>query len=523
MFSEKIHRNIFLIGLCCLAFGIMLGSSPTSVAQVLLLTNWLLEADFKRKFTQLKKNKLFWALSAVFFIHVVGLFYTENFSNGINDLRTKLPLLFTPLIFFSTKPPLKNEYYALLYAFLVGCFFNTAWSLFYSHFIHSHELLRDASRFMSHIRLGLFLNLAISCCIYFLIISKSTIKKIIFLVLGFYFIFVLYALGIASGIFNFLVLSFFASSYLIYKQKTSIKLTSLVIFIGTFFLIFNYILKIKNAQLSLNKSKNNTILVKNISGNLYSHYTNSGQKENGNYVQINIQFKELKKAWQHEFPEDSFSYGKNATNINRYEVLIRYLASKGLNKDSAGFSKLNTIDKLNIKKNITNYLYQNWSHLHKRIYELVNEYDEFINNRSINGHSLSMRLYFLKAAFILIKNNFLFGVGSGDLQNQLDKTYVDSKSPLVKEWYKHPHNQFVTIFVTLGLMGFLIFSFSILYPLITLKNYFPILFWPFFILAMGSFILDDTLETQAGISFYAIYNTLFMSIAMFKKQQNLEG
>ena len=78
MFTTKTHNFIYLFALCNLFFGIMLGSSPTSVAQVLLLANWLLEGDLVRKWQQLKQNILFWILCSVFFIHLLGMFYSQD-------------------------------------------------------------------------------------------------------------------------------------------------------------------------------------------------------------------------------------------------------------------------------------------------------------------------------------------------------------------------------------------------------------------------------------------------------------
>lgn len=522
MFSEKIHRNIFLFGLMALAFGMMVGSSPTSVAQVLLFTNWLLEADFKRKWQQLKANKLFWVLISIYLVHLIGLFYTQNMFDGINDVRTKIPLLLTPLVFFTAKPLSKKQYQSVLISFLIGCFINVTWCLIYSFLIHHNELIRDGSRFMSHIRLGLFINLAIATCFYLLTQQKLMWQKIILVLLDIYFVYVLYKLGLATGLINFFILGFIALMFLIYKQKLIVKLISVSFLCLCFVFIGNYFLKIKDAQLQVNMQLNNFRLNKTLSGNKYIHFEKEGQKENGNYVLINIQLEELRDEWKKQCPSDSFNYWPHQHNIKRYEVLVRYLASKGLNKDSAGVSQLSSEDKKNIQHNITNYQFTKWSYLHKRVYELVNEYDEFKESRNVNGHSLTMRLYYWKAATQLIKNNLLFGVGTGDVQNALNEEYISSDSPLTKDWYRRPHNQFLTMWVSLGIVGFLIFLTTLLYPIISLKKNLPVLFWPFFILTILSFLTEDTLETQAGISFYAIFNTLFISVGYFKKQQILE-
>ena len=520
MFAEKIHRNLFLFGVCSLAFGMMMGTVPTSVPQFILLGNWLIEGDFNRKWKQLKSNKIFWVIISVFLIHVLGLLYSQDLNAGINDLRIKLPILFLALLFFSSKPLNEIEFKLALYCFLIGSFTNTLWCLVYNFILHANEVARNASRFMSHIRLGLYLNVTIAVCFYFVLESKKFFSKFLFAALVFYFIFSLYALGLASGIVNLLIVSLFSLIVYLFKQKTYIKIISLVVILAGAFFAYNFLSSIFNYQLTTQNTENNTPHKFSTTGNIYLNYNSFTQKENGNYVFINIQPTELKAQWQLRFPTDSFCYMPNPHNINRYNVLLRYMASKRLNKDSLGLTKLNAEDIKNIKNNVTNYLYPTWSFLHKRIYEFVWEYDEFVNERNINGHSLTMRLYFWKAASTIIKKNILFGVGTGDVQSELNKTYVETDSPLNKEWYKRPHNQFLTITVALGITGLVIFLISFLYPVINLKKQLHVLFWPYFLVLISSFVLEDTLETQAGLSFYACIYILFISQAYFKKQQN---
>ena len=336
--------------------------------------------------------------------------------------------------------------------------------------------------------------------------------KVVFYFLILYYAFALYALGLASGIFTLFLLSIIFVMIVVLKQKLIFKGIAVLALIGSVFFITNYIKNIYNFQFKLNATAVNVPVHSN--KNYWDTVINY-QKENGNLVFININEFELKQQWKKRFSTDSFDYNTRH-NINRYYVLLRYLASKGLTKDSVGLSKLLPQDFNNIKDNITNYLYPNWGNLHKRIYELVNEYDEFKNNRSINGHSLTMRLYFWQAAFTVIKNNPLIGVGTGDVQKQLNETYINTKSPLSKEWYKRPHNQFITITVALGIFGLLIFVFSIIYPVLKLRKQLIVLYFPFLIILISSFMLEDTLESQAGLSFFVVFNTLFISLAYNK-------
>lgn len=519
MFSERIHRNLFLFGACSLAFGMMVGTVPTSVPQFILLGNWLLEMNFKNKWQQLRANKLFWVLASVFLIHAFGLIYTSDLNAGWNDVRTKMPLLFLPVIFFTTRPPSLKEFHLILYCFLLGCIVNISWCYNYSFILHKNDTVRSASRFMSHIRLGLYLNVAIASCVYFIFLHASYLRKYLFAILILFFLFGMYALGLASGIFNFFILFFIATIYVIMKQRLKIKLLSIVLLLGAIYAMCYYVAEVYHSQVNVNENNYNQLQSKNSRGRMYAHIDSAnGQKENGNYVFINVQYDELRTQWNRRCPADSFSY-QPQINLRRFDVLLRYLASKSLTKDSIGVWALQDEDLTNIKNNINNYLIPQWSYLHKRVYEITFEYEELVNNRDINGHSLTMRPYFWKAALLIVKSNPIIGIGTGDVQEELNSMYLKSNSPLKKDWYKRPHNQFLTIAVALGFIGLSIFLFSLIWPLITLKKQIHILFYPFFILAVISFLLEDTLESQAGLTFFAFFNTLFLSMAWFQKHK----
>lgn len=500
-----------------------MGTVPTSVPEIFLGANWLLEMDFKRKWSQVKYSKIFWIVISIFIIHFPCLIYTENLDLGLTDIKIKWPIFSMALILFTSKPLSLKELQTILICFLMGCLTNTAWCLTYTYILHSAEHIRNVSRYMSHIRLGLYLNVAIFTSIYlsykFVYLTPNNYRdKILFGLIAVYLTFVLIILGLVSGLIIFLILSFLTLVVLIYRQNSRVKLISYGL-IGLCLVSFIFYLNnVRIAQLVVNNSENNKVQKQNSVGRTYIHFDTLGQRENGNYVLINIQLDELQREWKRQVPADSFNFEKQH-NLNRYEILTRYLASKGLNKDSVGISKLSPQDKINIQKNITNYLYADWGYLQKRTYELLNEYTEYSNNRQVNGHSLTMRLYFWKASLQAISNNFWFGVGTGDVQEVLDKTYIETQSPLKKEWYKRPHNQFLTVFLSVGIFGFLIFLLSVFYPVFYLRKELDFLFWVFFLVLVYSFLFEDTLETQAGSTFYAFFYCLFISQAWFRKKQ----
>ncbi|MCE3227344.1 MAG: Lipid core - O-antigen ligase [Bacteroidetes bacterium] len=458
-------------------------------------------------------------MTSLLFIHVIGMAWTSNANEGIQDLKTKMTLLLLPMVFFTTAPLSKKEFHILLYCFLLGSFVNVTWCYIYSFVLHKNEVARSASRFMSHIRLGLYLNVAISACVYFIWYHKELLRRGLFLILILVFLFGMYALGLASGFVNFFILCFLAGVYLIFRQSFKIKIVLiLVLGVGIYF-VSNYVIGVYNSQIAPKQTAYNTLQEKNKFGVPYFHLDTLGQKENGNYVHRNLDLIGLGKQWNKRCPEDTFSYDPQV-NLNRFEILIRYLSSKELTKDSVGVWQLTEEDLRKIKNNKVNYLTDKWSYLHKRVYEIVYEIDEAWNGRDINGHSLSMRPYFWKAALHIVKNNSIIGVGTGDVQTEMNKAYVETNSPLSKKWYKRPHNQFLTITVALGFIGLIVFLVSLFWPVFRLRKYFHVLFWPFFYLAISSFLLEDTLESQAGLTFFNYFNSLFIALAWFSFSQN---
>ncbi|MGZ3885603.1 MAG: hypothetical protein ACXVPD_16455, partial [Bacteroidia bacterium] len=57
---------------------------------------------------------------------------------------------------------------------------------------------------------------------------------------------------------------------------------------------------------------------------------------------------------------------------------------------------------------------------------------------------------------------------------------------------------------------FIVFLFWLIYPVVRLKKYLHPLYFVFFLMAVFSFFTEDTLESQAGVTFFVYFNTLFL-------------
>ena len=91
MFSEKIHRYIYLFSIILLGVSIPFSVFLMSTSQFLMATNWLLEMDFKNKLERIKHNKPALFLMALFLLHLVWMLNSENTAYGWHDIKIKIP------------------------------------------------------------------------------------------------------------------------------------------------------------------------------------------------------------------------------------------------------------------------------------------------------------------------------------------------------------------------------------------------------------------------------------------------
>jgi hypothetical protein len=227
-------------------------------------------------------------------------------------------------------------------------------------------------------------------------------------------------------------------------------------------------------------------------------------------VWINYSPEEMEEAWN---KRSKIKYEDKDMKGNAMSAtLIRFLASKGLNKDAAAVNSLTAAEVKAIEKGMANVNYMKMSSLPGRIHEIFWEIELYRNTGDANGHSLTQRFEYWKTAYSIIKNNFLIGVGTGDVGKSFIEQYERSHSLLSPKWRLRAHNQYLSIAVGMGLIGFVWFLITLFYPMCRLGMHQNYLYIAFLIIALVSFFTEDTLETQAGVTFFAFFNSFFLFI-----------
>ena len=187
------------------------------------------------------------------------------------------------------------------------------------------------------------------------------------------------------------------------------------------------------------------------------------------------------------------------------------MASKGLRKDSVGISKLSDVDVKNIEKGITNYKFsQSFFSLYSRVYETFWEIDYYFRTGDPNNKTLAQRIEYAKAALYLIKENPVFGIGTGNYMVSFNEAFDKVNSHLLYEKRATSHNQYLNYLVKFGIAGFCIIMILLVWPVYKTENkhnYILILF--LISIAVANFG-DSNLETHMGLSFFILFYSLFI-------------
>ena len=155
MFPQKIHTQIYFWSAIVLVFGMPLGEFFMSVGTIAFVANWLIEGNLKTKVQQAIKSKIAVGILIVFALHLLGLIWTNDLSEGIHDLKIKLPFFVLPFCFASKSIFSKNQTDKILLMFVSATFISAAISAYVYFDLSSTNKpfdVREISIFISHIR-----------------------------------------------------------------------------------------------------------------------------------------------------------------------------------------------------------------------------------------------------------------------------------------------------------------------------------------------------------------------------------
>lgn len=506
-----------------IGFAIVIASLPLSNFFMSFGSFWIVGAwlfqiiiDLARKeslaprFKKFTSNKNALLLTGLYALPLIGLLWTTDFKYAFWDLRMKLPILFMPFVLFSINPMTAREFRALFGIFLSSLVFALFWCLLIYWRINPKPFtdVRDISVFISHIRFSLLLVLGL-CIAYHEAWNKAG-GKVLCVLLTICFVYFLVVIGSITG---FLVLAALIAWYFllqVFKAKGMMRIVSLsLLLLLPSVAVFWFCKKADNyftvQPIDWNKQDTHSARGEAYQYDRYYPMEEQGHFaliEQGHYVYSYVAPNELREAWleRTSIPVDS----KDARGQTIEGTLIRYLASKDLRKDYDGVYQLTNDDLKAILNGHVDHDEVNMNALEMRLDDILFEYSSYRIDGNPSGHSVFQRFEFWKAACGIIKEHPIMGVGTGDVKEAYELQYEKMNTKLDENHRLRGHNQYLTMWVTYGIFGFLFFIVVVFYPMFNGARK-DKLFMAFTIIAAMSFLTEDTLETQAGVMFFAFF------------------
>lgn len=138
--------------------------------------------------------------------------------------------------------------------------------------------------------------------------------------------------------------------------------------------------------------------------------------------------------------------------------------------------------------------------------------------------SSAIRKLIWQNAYELIKENPIAGVGTGDIKDELLAKYEAKGMTYAFEKRLNAHNQFLQTAGALGTIGLSILLLCFVLPFYLSIKYKKPIYSCFLLLVFLNFLVESMLETQAGVVFYAFFNSLlFFSLKYEAEKENFKS
>ncbi|MEI6455711.1 MAG: O-antigen ligase family protein [bacterium] len=133
-------------------------------------------------------------------------------------------------------------------------------------------------------------------------------------------------------------------------------------------------------------------------------------------------------------------------------------------------------------------------------------------------NSIGTRLEIWEDSWQIIRENWLIGVGTGDVKDVLLEKYKNDHFLIGYEDRRNAHEQYLQTFIVLGIVGFLTLFAMIIIPAIYALREKYYLYLIFLLIFAINIMVESMLENQAGVIFYAFFN-----VFLFSKRKAIPG
>ncbi|MDZ7633705.1 MAG: O-antigen ligase family protein [Bacteroidales bacterium] len=506
----SIHRTVYFVALCLIAVFLPLSRYLLTVSEILLIVNWLAEADFRARFNRLKNDRAAIAFVLIYAVNVIGLLWSRDTDFALRqDLLHKLPTLFLPVIFATTPVPHGRKIRIMLLLFIISVLVVSIIG-FFSTFIHSDPYFRDASPYIPGIYFSMMLIIAAFQLP--LLVKQQTGSGLYFylsLAISAWLLFFLLYLRALSAVASLIAVMIFLVIIMVRKADT---LFVKIIVPAAFLLLAGLaawpLTAVYQQVHAEAKTDFSSLPAYTALGTPYLHDTVNIIRENGNPVYIYLADDELRDAWN-EMSDLDFD-GRDLMGQELKYTLYRYMSSLGIRKDSEGFSGLTGNDIREIEKGTTNYLNVRRPGIYIRAYEELMSLHIYqaSSRRETSWGSLTKRIDLWRASLEAFKKHPVTGWGTGSILKAMDYGTGQTGSKLSGLNMK-PHSQYLYILLTLGIAGLAAIAFLYGYFVIRKRAYQSFMFVVFLIVFLVNFAGNNSLESQPGQDLFVFFSLIY--------------
>lgn len=514
MSRAKIHHYLYVLLTAALCVAIPLSRYMTSMMLIFLMANWLIEGDFKAKWQGVKEHK-----SAIFaflflFVMMLGFVRADNFMEALDYWCCKLPLYMAPVIVASSKPYKRKELFFILGCFVASTLFATIYSSVY-YMTHDVVDIREISVFISHIRFSLCIDIAIVLLLYYVFRKKNApvMARWCAVVLSVWMVVYLFIAQTLTGIVLLFVVAVVYCMYILlcrWNEKTYRWMTLGMLCLVTIFVIL--LVGETWRYFHVDQSQYAQLETTTANGNPYVNDSNS-IVENGSLIGMYVCREELESAWTQRSNVDFHDPMLEST-------LVRYLNSCHWRKDSAGVMALSEQDVRNIEHGIANVDYTSRFGLKRALYPIFFSFELYRCTGDVQNSTILQRVEYWRASWKQIEKNWLFGVGLGKHKTAVGEQLAADGSSLEGKDRTGCHNQWLTFWLMGGIFVLLYFVFMLIYPFFEQKKKITFVYVAFFIILVGSMFTEDTLETESGLTLFAILNSILLYSFNLNRYEN---
>jgi O-antigen ligase len=499
-----------------MAAGLATGRAIVSISIMVLSGAWLFDGlyrkDFKQKWKAFTAHRPALLITSMFFLYALSLIYSDGIVSGLKVLNTLFPLLFLPMIYASMPALTKRQVEHIAWIHIAFVLFSTL----LSYTVASPELIasepRNISLFVNHIRLSLLILMSM-VLMYRFLWNKGNALRIGVVLASVWFLFFLWIIQSATG-FAILLLLIVASCIFGLSRKGLARwsgIIGLLVVLGmTAWVMHSAADYFDREEVDVVNLETHTA-----QGNPYVHWPEYTLVENGHRLWLYVSMDEMKAAWAERSDMDPMEEDLKGQPL--IGTLMRYLTSLGLRKDAEGVMALSEAQVREIEEGVTSGVPSTKNGLGKRLDVLFYEIDAYRNGHDPSLSSFTRRLEYWKAGLSLFSQHPVIGIGAGNVHEELDREYERSGVLAPSAWHLI-HNQFITFLACFGIIGFLWMMYVHYSPLRLPSLRKEMVYVAFLLVLSASYLAEDTLNTQAGLSFFIFYQGLCV-LAVYRPEE----